>query len=1025
MPLPQLNDLKIRTKLFAFLIVPIITILYFSITGINLKYQESIRTQKSLDFINMSLIISNMIHELQNERGLSTGFLISNGTKFKSALEKQRLKTDAKRKLFTEMISTKNHQHDYWGLHDLLISLQNKLEQLSTLRTDINTLKNNNSFDNYSTINSIGLEITTHYHALIHDFSLARHIDAFTTLLWLQERSAQERGLLNGIFLSGKLTARQFRELSSYSNEQETLTTHFMNIASHKQQSHFQEILKHPVFQEVSDFQTAAINKASKNDLLNSLQILIGYGGLIHNFKNHVIRGNSIYQQRYKKLYANALRIIEKYRNLKGMSKREIDSLNVIETVFLDYLRLIKTANNLRKNGQTIEEIDAIVRINDQPALKAIEYLHTSVTGLDTSTWWTTSSKRILLIKKVSDVIKADMLMHAKNIRSATTSSLYLNLLLTIVCLILTAYLGYHLIHRVVGGIINIANHMTNMQERGDFSRMIETEGKDEIGEVVNAFNNLIHERKKAEEQLNLAAAVFNNTKEAITVTDADNQILMVNPSFTSITGFELNEVIGKNPSILQSGKHDRAFYKNLWSTLLQKDHWIGEIYNRRKNGEVYPEMLNISAIKNDEDEIIMYIGMFLDISDKKRLEDKQKSLSDQLLQAQKMESLGQLTGGIAHDFNNMLAAILGYTDLAKIHLATTLSDETLDNYLHEIGEAGNRAKHVVEQLLSFSRNSKTTESLPVEIAPLVNESIKMIRPLLPSTIELTPQLPEDGFTVIANPILMHQVIMNLCINSRDAITDYGKISFEVNKVHLDNKACSACHKPISGDFIEICISDTGEGIDKKDIDNLFNPFFTTKELGSQKGMGMGLAMVHGIMHDLNGHIIVESEINKGSKFRLLFTAEKNNDVAGDINTTTINNIKPEGSELMTNNETANIMCVDDEKSLANFMKEILEMNGFNVTAFTESDEALSHFKKHPGEFDLIITDQTMPKLTGSEMAQAMMEINPDIPVVLCSGYSESMNKENAQEIGIKAYLEKPVNMQTLLSAINELKKNT
>jgi len=256
--------------------------------------------------------------------------------------------------------------------------------------------------------------------------------------------------------------------------------------------------------------------------------------------------------------------------------------------------------------------------------------------------------------------------------------------------------LAYYFIRYLIGNIIKIETHMSNMRKKAEFDKLLNVKGKDEISKLAEEFNNLIKERIKFEDQLLLSATLFEKTSEAMIVTDAENHFLMVNPAFTNITGYSFEEVSGKTPVILQSGKQDEHFYKNMWESLKGNGHWAGEIINRRKNGELYPEWLNINVVKNHKGEITSYVAMFSDISERKSSEDKQASLQRQLMQSQKMESLGQLTGGIAHDFNNMLSAILGYTDLAM-----ELGDdkESLQRYLKEVSLAGNRAKELVARM--------------------------------------------------------------------------------------------------------------------------------------------------------------------------------------------------------------------------------------------------------------------------------------------------------------------------------------
>ena len=1018
MQLNQLNNLKIRTKLACFLVIPILTLLYFSIGGIHLKYQQYAHTQKSLDFISVSLTLSDLINELQKERGLSSGFVASRGTLYKDILIKQYKNTDEKIKQLNHALNKRDPEKAYWGLLDLFTQLQKKLAQLTSIRSEIDRLDKGDFFEMYSEINAMGLGICKHLQTLIKNINLSRQTDSFVTLLRLQERAGQERGLLNGVFSSGHLNAQQFKALSSYSSEQDTLISQFFATASSKQKNMLHRNMQHPVMQDVKQLQTAAINKATKNDRLNSLQILIGYGGLIHNFKNYVIRGKNQYTGNFNDLYKKTISIINQYRNMPGMSQKEIDSLNTIEATFFQYKNFLKTAKGFKGKNKdsSIHKIDSIVKVNDKPALAAIEYLHTSVTGLDTSAWWDKASTRIQLIKDVSDAIRNDMLQQTQKIMSETTTSLYLYITLTIGSLILSATLGYLLIHRLVGGILNISTHITDMKQQNDFNKTITLSGNDEIGDVARAFNSLINERTKSEEKLQLAARVLNKTNEAIIVTDADNLITMVNPAFTKITGYELEEVIGKNPSILQSEKQTKSFYHKMWSTIFQHGHWIGEVYNKRKNGEIYPQLLNISAIKNDLGKIIMHIGMFLDISERKHSEEKQETLKQQLLQAQKMEALGQLTGGIAHDFNNMLAIILGYASLATDHNEANENNKDLQEYLDAITQTGDKARHVISQLMSFSQIDDDAELQSLDAEILLNESVKMIRPLLPSSIDITTHIGADEIIILANPVKIHQTLLNLCINARDAITDHGSIEFRVQKTSINNKTCNSCHKNINGDFIEISIQDSGTGIDAKNIDSLFDPFFTTKEMGNKKGTGMGLAMAHGIMHEHNGHIIVETTPGKGSKFRLLFALH------ADKNTQhTDNKIEIETPISTDKHKLYNILCIDDEPSLLSLMKEILEMQGYRVTTFTESPQALAHLNEHPGQYDLVISDQNMTQLSGTEIAQTMLKTQADIPIILCSGNTSDINDTGSESSNIRAYMEKPINMKALISTIKQL----
>lgn len=1010
-----INNLSIRYKLILFLIIPVLTILYFSLSGIYLKFEQQQEGKKLLEFVQISYQLDDLMHELQKERGISAGFIGSGGKSLHEELRDQRQLTDDKFRLFSLELAAKGAKKNYWGFPDVFSHSNLNQYTLTVIRNDVDNINNTEFFENYSKLIITGFDIIRHLQVITSDAKIARQSEAYTSLLLLQERSGQERGLLNGIFASGKLDAKRFKLFTGHISDQEALFKNFYAIASKKQQAILQKKMKSTEIEDVETLRTAAIYKATRNDKLNSLLAFIGYGGLIHNFKNYVIRGELRYANKFNTVYKAAIKTINQYQELPGMSKKEIHSLNIIKNTFGKYKSLLDNTRRLRDNGHIVTEIDFVVKVDDRPALEAIEYLHKSVTGLDTSKWWEKASLRIELIREASNSVRADIDDLVRHNLSSATRSLYLYLVLTLFSLMITFILGYLFVRYLIGSIINIATHMSKMQKKGEFE-LLNIRGTDEINQVAEAFNSLIIEHRKYDEQLKLAAMVFDKASEAMVITDADNQFIKINAAFTSITGYSFDDVKGYTPAILKSGKQNDDFYKKMWGSLEQHGNWSGEILNIRKNGEIYSEWLNINVIKNKQGEIIKHIAMFSDITELKKQEEKQSLLQRQLLQAQKMESLGQLTGGIAHDFNNILSAILGYTSLAR-----ELDDDNvkLDNYLNEVLLAGSRAKDLVIQMLTFSRSGKDIIVFKlVDIDSLLIETLKMIRPILPSTIEIISHISNDVEPVMANPVMINQVVMNLCINARDAINEHGRIDLGLRSVSINNEDCSSCHKPISGDFLEISVKDTGSGIEPANIKNLFDPFFSTKQMGHEKGTGMGLAMVHGILHDHSGHIIVESTLGKGSNFRLLFPLASVSDIAENKVHSISESIEATTIESTDEAKGHNVLLVDDEESIVLLMTELLKKYGFKVTGYVDSEQALAHFRENKDKYALVITDQTMPKLTGTELSKALIEIQPDISIILCSGLLE---KEGAESIGIKAYMTKPVNMKELFNTITKI----
>jgi len=392
------------------------------------------------------------------------------------------------------------------------------------------------------------------------------------------------------------------------------------------------------------------------------------------------------------------------------------------------------------------------------------------------------------------------------------------------------------------------------------------------------------------------------------------------------------------------------------------------------------------------------------DITEDKRAGKEKIQLETQLKQAQKMESIGTLAGGIAHDFNNIMAIILGNTELA---LDDVPKWNSAHSSLEEIKKASLRAKNIVKQLLSFSR--KTDQKLqPIQITSVIKDALKFLRSTIPTTINIHRDIQTTEETILADPTQINQIIMNLCINASQAMEQTGgDLNVTVAKVILDNNSAKEYPDLKSGDHVKIIVSDTGPGIDPEIIDQIFDPYFTTKDVG--KGSGMGLAVVHGIVKNHNGAISVNSRLGKGTKFIIFFpiTTEKS---MVERKTT---------KDIPGGNET--ILFVDDEISIVKMVKRMFERFGYKIETATTPEEALGKFSLNPDHFDLVITDMTMPQMTGVKLSEKLMDIRKDIPIIVCTGHSTLVDEEKAKELGLAAYVMKPINMQETAQTIRKI----
>ena len=515
-------------------------------------------------------------------------------------------------------------------------------------------------------------------------------------------------------------------------------------------------------------------------------------------------------------------------------------------------------------------------------------------------------------------------------------------------------------------------------------------------------------ERRRDEERLLLQAAALDSAANGIFITDRDGRIDWVNQAFTELTGYLPQEAVGQHISILESGKHGEGFYADLWQSILASHNWRGELVSRRRDGSEYIEEQSITSVRSADGEIAHFIVIQQDVTERVRATREREDLQRQLQQAHKMEALGQLTGGIAHDFNNILGAIIGYTDLALERFAPN-GEGKLGEYLNQVYRAALRARDLIAQMLAYSRGSgSSSQVLPIE--PVVREVINMLRSAMPSTMEIHTEFAPDTPMVSIDPVQLHQMIMNLCINARDAMEGHGRMDVRIEPLRDLRTVCASCHHPVEGDFVQLEIRDTGTGIAAEVMPRLFEPYFTTKPVGS--GTGMGLPVVHGILHEHGGHLLVETAPGEGTSFRLLLPA---------LGAPAVREQEQAYVPASQRQGQGHVLVVDDEPHLVAYYAELLEARGYRVTGVTDAREALRFFRGSPEDIDLLITDQTMPDMTGTSLVRELRAIRADLPVILCSGYSDVIDARGAQALPVAAYFQKPVIAGELLARVDEL----
>lgn len=522
-----------------------------------------------------------------------------------------------------------------------------------------------------------------------------------------------------------------------------------------------------------------------------------------------------------------------------------------------------------------------------------------------------------------------------------------------------------------------------------------------------------ITERKRTEELLRLSEVKFRNliesTSDWIWEVDMNGVYKYASPQIESMLGYKPEEVIGISPFELMPPEEAKKI-SAVFQALIATGKPIVRLENVNLHKDGRRVVLETSGLPfyDDVGKVIGYRGVDRNITERKQAEAERTRLQNELQQSQKMESLGHLTGGIAHEFNNLLGVINGYTELA-ITNCINQEDEKLLQYMLTIETAGGRASKLIERMLAFGQSGQF-DDLSLNISSLLVENFNILRATLPSTIEIEtkidPQLPR----VLMNPTQLNQILMNLSINARDAMDGVGKLTVRLHWRYGLDIEDPISHKQIKGDWIELSVSDTGSGIDPEILNKIFEPFFSTKEVG--KGTGMGLSIIYRIMEDHAGHILLDSEPGKGTTFCLLFhpiVSEATED--SDLTKESLEFPEGDGSE---------ILVVDDEEMLAVYMSELVKNNGYKAHYETDSTKALNLFKQDPERFSILITDQTMPKMTGKELIDKLRAIRPELPVIMCSGYSDKINSDEAFKHQF-SYFSKPVDVGVLYREISNL----
>ncbi|MGQ9524645.1 MAG: PAS domain S-box protein [Armatimonadota bacterium] len=526
---------------------------------------------------------------------------------------------------------------------------------------------------------------------------------------------------------------------------------------------------------------------------------------------------------------------------------------------------------------------------------------------------------------------------------------------------------------------------------------------RDESGKIVGLIGvgRDVTERRRAEEEYRKLSMVVENADLGLVMLDKDWRIQYVNPAFTTITGYTADEALGQPMSFFCDDAHKDAFRRNAVWRVERGETWDGRALVVRKDGAPRETQAVVFPLRDSSGHVVGYAALYRDITEHLRLEE-------QFRQAQKMEAIGRLAGGVAHDFNNMLTVILSLGGLLSSRLASV--DPSLARFAQQISAAGEKAAVLTQQLLAFSRK-QVLEPRIVNLSKLVMEMHEMLRRLIGEDITLLTVCPPDLWPVKVDPGQIHQVILNLAVNARDAMPTGGKLTIETQNVWLDEAYVRTHIETSVGPYVMLSVSDTGHGMDQETMSHLFEPFFTTKERG--KGTGLGLSTVYGIVKQSGGTIWAYSEVGRGTTFKIYLPRAEETSVQREQQQVERPVSRGGGGET--------ILVVEDDEMVRGLVANILSANGYEVRSAADPEEAESICRKHAGKIDLLLTDVVMPGMSGRQLVERISELCPRTKVLYMSGYTENAVVHHGVLMDGVEYLQKPFAEETLLAKVRNV----
>ena len=730
------------------------------------------------------------------------------------------------------------------------------------------------------------------------------------------------------------------------------------------------------------------------------------------------------YRQAYKELFERYNKDIEYYRNINEVRPsaftRQAFGRKLVGAQYAAFETLLLLRENayLERSMQRINEMkemlagletmtdDTEIIAKARELVVAAEDIHLNYLAIiDAKSFLEdTANNFSRFAEQTVDII---LRQNKKN-----TSRIYWTIILLIILGILFSFIFWLIATRYLQRFLSAQKKAIESIKAADYDYELRDVSRDELGELSLFMKDMAQSLKKSDQELRRSEEKYrglvDNITSGVVLIDPDMKILAYNKKmrewFPDLAAADKQFCY---QLISNAGQFEPCSSCPVLKSL--DDGESHELHTQYTVGKKHCFFRIVtSPIKDATGKVTSVIELIEDITDQRLLEEEKEKLQLHQQHSQKMEAIGTLAGGIAHDFNNILTAIIGYSELIYTDME---SDNKSRHELEEVLKAASRARELVRQILTFSRRAGHDRK-PLRLQPIIKESLKMLRASIPTTIDIVADINPDCRPVLADPTHIHQIIMNLCTNAFHAMEEEGgTLRVALGEVEFSDNEYTRELELDPGRYVNLEVCDSGIGIDRKMLDRIFEPYFTTKTKG--KGTGLGLSVVHGIVKKNDGHVTVYSEPGKGTTFHvyLPITASQ-----PEMSQAVVQTPLQAAPDLLGGGES--VLIVDDEESVVDMLRKVLESAGYNVTTSVKSDVALEIFQANPDKFDLVITDMTMPRMTGDKLAARLLNLRPDLPIILISGFSASMNDNLAKKIGIRRYMMKPINSENIIGTV-------